>query len=124
MKIRRKNMEKKGFTLIEILLVIALIAALSVTVGVSMSGIFKNEEDKKLKEYYETIEKAACVYAEIKDYKDNRTITKNELLDAGLISKNLKNPSNDEMITEDNTINDIEITFSATNEKSCKIKTS
>ena len=117
-------MGKKGFTLIEILLVIALIAALSVTVGVSMSGIFKNEEDKKLKEYYETIEKAACVYAEIKDYKDNRTITKNELLDAGLISKNLKNPSNDEMITEDNTINDIEITFSATNEKSCKIKTS
>ena len=44
-------MKKNGFTLIEILLVIVLLAAISVTVGVSMNGMFNNEEDKKYNAY-------------------------------------------------------------------------
>ena len=36
-------MKKNGFTLIEILLVIVLLAAISVTVGVSMNGMFNKE---------------------------------------------------------------------------------
>ena len=123
--IKEKKMEKKGFTLIEILVVIALVAAISVTVGVSMSKVFKNEDDKKLKDYYETIEKAACVYAEINNLNESKIVNINTLLTAGLISKNLKNPSSNKLVTEDNDIKGVEINFSLdNNEKSCKIKTS
>ena len=40
-------MKKNGFTLIEILVVIALLAAVSVTVGVSMTGMTQRENEKK-----------------------------------------------------------------------------
>ena len=52
-------MNKKGFTLIEIIVVIALLAAISVTVGVSMTGLFGKEEDKKYNAYITEIENAA-----------------------------------------------------------------
>ena len=76
-------MKKNGFTLIEILLVIVLLAAISVTVGVSMNGMFNKEEDKKYNAYISQIEDAACVYAETHNIKTNTTITINNLIGDG-----------------------------------------
>ncbi len=116
-------MKKNGFTLIEILLVIVLLAAISVTVGVSMNGIFNKEEDKKYNAYISQIEDAACVYAETHNIKTNTTITINNLIGDGLISKNLKNPKEDVVVENDNTIKGVIIEWK-NNEKKCTIKTS
>lgn len=116
-------MKKNGFTLIEILLVIVLLAAISVTVGVSMNGMFNKEEDKKYNTYISQIEDAACVYAETHNIKTNTTITINNLIRDGLISKNLKNPKEDVVVENDNTIKGVIIEWK-NNEKKCTIKTS
>ena len=113
-------MKKNGFTLIEILLVIVLLAAISVTVGVSM---FNKEEDKKYNAYISQIEDAACVYAETHNIKTNTTITINNLIGDGLISKNLKNPKENVVVENDNTIKGVIIEWK-NNEKKCTIKTS
>lgn len=44
-------MKKNGFTLIEILVVIVLLAAISVTIGVNMSGMTERQDEKQEKEY-------------------------------------------------------------------------
>ena len=86
-------MKKNGFTLIEIIVVIALLAAISVTVGVSMTGLFGKEEDKKYNAYKTEIDNAACLYVEINNITTAETISKETIVRAGLIKKDLKNKS-------------------------------
>lgn len=96
-------MKKNGFTLIEILVVIVLLAAVSVTVGVSMQGSQDRQTEKEIKNYEETIEKAACVYAEKYDIEQNSEVTIETLISEGLLKKNLKNPKT-EIELEDETV--------------------
>lgn len=115
-------MKKNGFTLIEILVVIVLLAAVSVAVGVNMSGMNERQKEKKIKEYNETLEKAACVYAETNNILTNSEVTVKKLIDSGLVNKNLKNPeTNDTVSSDENKI--ISITWN-NNEKKCSLKTS
>lgn len=115
-------MKKNGFTLIELLVVIALLAAISVTVGVSMSGMTKRENEKKLKEYQTTIEEAACVYAEVKNITSNKTITIGSLIDTGYLRKNLVNPTTKKTVDDERT-KTVNIKW-VNNEKKCEFKTS
>ena len=115
-------MKKNGFTLIEILVVIVLLAAVSVAVGVNMSGMNERQKAKQIKEYNETLEKAACVYAETNNILTNSEVTVKKLIDSGFINKNLKNPETNDTVTSDgNKI--ISITWN-NNEKKCLLKTS
>ncbi len=119
-------MKKNGFTLIEILLVIVILAAVSVTVGINMNSMFNNEKDKKYEAYISQIEQAACVYVEIENKTVTKTpieIKKNDLLTKGLISKDLKNPKTQKKIEEDTTIEAVTVVLE-NNEKKCTIKTS
>lgn len=116
-------MKKNGFTLIEILVVIALLVAISVTVGVSMTGLFSKEEDKKYNAYKTEIENAACLYVEINNITTARTISISNIVEAGLIKKDLKNPKNNKYILEDTTINGVKVSWE-NNEKKCSISTS
>ena len=114
-------MKRNGFTLIEILVVIALLAAVSVTVGVSMTGMTQRDNEKKIKEYQTTIENAACVYAEVKNMTSNTTVTIGTLLDEGYLRKNLTNPSTKNNIEEERTKR---VTIKCiNNEKKCEFKT-
>ena len=115
-------MKKNGFTLIEILVVIALLAAVSVTVGVSMTGMTQRENEKKIKEYQTTIEDAACVYVEVKNMTIDTTVSIGTLLDEGYLRKNLTNPSTKKNIEEERT-KKVTIKW-VNNEKKCEFKTS
>lgn len=42
-------MKNKGFTLVELIITITLIAIISVTIGVSMSGMLSRQKIKSLK---------------------------------------------------------------------------
>ena len=112
-----------GFTLIEIIVAIALLAAISVTVGVSMTGLFGKEEDKKYNAYKTEIENAACLYVEINNITTAETISKETIVRAGLIKKDLKNPKNNKTILEDSTIIGVKVSWK-NNEKKCSISTS
>ncbi len=114
-------MNKKGFTLIEILVVIVLLAAVSVTVGVNMYGMQERQTKKEIKNYKETLEKAACVYAEAKNITSDTEVTIETLIKEGLISKSLKNPETNKSVETDT--NKIKIEWKD-NEKKCSLGTS
>ena len=115
-------MKKNGFTLIEILVVIVLLAAASVTIGVNMSGMSERQKEKQIKAYKETLEKAACVYAETNNILTDSEVTIKALIDEGLVNKNLKNPeTNDPVSKYENGI--VQIKWN-NNEKKCSLKTS
>lgn len=89
---------KKGFTLIEILLTIVILAAVSVTIGVSFSGMLNRQNEKDLEEYIEGIENSACVYEET--HKGINEVTIGELIKAGLVRKNIVNPKDNKPVTD------------------------
>ena len=104
--------KKDGFTLIELIAVIAIMAALSVVVGLNINKMMKNQNESDIKNYKETVQNAACVYAEnngIFSNPNNPPITPRFLVDNGLLSKNLKNPETNKTAFEDYTI--IKVTF-------------
>ena len=94
-------MKKNGFTLIEILVVIVLLAAISVTIGVNMSGMTERQDEKQEKEYKKTLERSACVYAEKYNILTETFVTVETLLNDGLLNKNLVNPKTKENVSND-----------------------
>lgn len=102
-------MNNKGFTLIELLATIALLAAMSVVVGLSITNMLNNEKQKQIDEYAEKLEKAACLYVEHAGI-DNSTCATNSsmckikfttLIKNSLISRDLVNPVNNKTVSED-----------------------
>ena len=113
-------MKKDGFTLIELLAVIAIMAVLSLVVGLNINKMMKNQKDDDIATYKETLEKAACVYAENNYFDENQKVYFSDLVKAGLISKDLENPETKENELNRNT-HYIEVTF-VNNEKKCTYK--
>lgn len=92
-------MKNKGFTLVELIVTIALLAAIAVTVGVSMSGMFERHEKKEICAYKKNIEDAACVYAEIENITNGEVYIK-DLINGGYLKTTLKNPEDDTPIKD------------------------
>lgn len=91
------DMKKNGFTLVELLVTITLLAIMSVVVGVSMSGMLQRQNEKSIEEYREKLENNACVYYETHPDKftwdgTDYSISKDALIRASLIDKDLKSP--------------------------------
>ena len=57
-------MNKKGFTLVELLATIAILVLMSLIIGVNITSILKSTEDNEKEFDKNTIEKAACVFAD------------------------------------------------------------
>ena len=110
-------MKNKGFTLVELIITITLIAIISVTIGVSMSGMLGRQEERQAEEYVNTIAEAACVYAEVNDITTSTSVKISDLISAGLLSSELTNPISDRPITDYND-NTVSITWN-NGEKSC-----
>ena len=91
-------MKKEGFTLIETLVVIALLAALSVTIGLSFSNMMDKQRENEQKDYEKTIEDAACMYAEKNNINGEYGVKVKTLIEEGLLNKNLINPETKEAI--------------------------
>lgn len=90
---------KNGFTLIELIVCIGIIAALGIVVGLNSNDVVDKATISKNESVYEELFDAASVYAEL---SSNRTIcssrcnvTIQRLIDAGLLEKTIletKNP--------------------------------
>ena len=92
-------MNKKGFTLVEILVSIGLLALLGSVIAISLNRVFKDNNVKNYNEYVEKIKSSAMLYVNntvdiINDLNDSsfKIITIGNLIDNGYLKDNIINP--------------------------------
>lgn len=124
-------MKKNGFTLMELLVTIGLMALIGVVIGTNMLGLFSNEEDKDYENFKTKIEEAACIYVETASLTEDGfdrsncrqngcTITINQLISKGYIADDLKDPSTGENVTLHADNYKVNVTW-VNNEKTCSM---
>lgn len=59
-------MNKKGFTLTELILTIGLLAVLGMVIISNMTGLLEKNKEDNYKTFVETIENAACTFIDLK----------------------------------------------------------
>ena len=104
-------MNKKGFTLVEILVSIGLLALLGSVIGISLNKVFKDNNRKNYNEYVEKIKSSAMLYVNntvdiINDLNDSsfKIITIGNLIDNGYLKDNLVNPDTSETVDKNEKI--------------------
>ena len=84
---------KNGFTLIETIVVIAILGAVSVLIGTNFFGLIGSADEYENENLYKLLNEAACVYANSKDKKtacsSGCTIGYTELSSAGYVDENM-----------------------------------
>ena len=110
-------MNNKGFTLIEILVVIALISSLGVIVTINISSMLNSEDNDKCSNFVKEVEEAACVYTGInKDIcKNGCNITLGDLISDGFIGTDINACTNEEIDKSE----EVKVTISSDGEKKC-----
>ena len=102
---------KKGFTLVEVLVSIGLLALLGSVIAISLNRVFKDNNIKHYNEYVEKIKSSAMLFVNntvdiINDLNDNsfKIITIGDLIDNGYVNDSLVNPSTDEKVGKEEKI--------------------
>ena len=102
---------KKGFTLVEVLVSIGLLALLGSVIAISLNRVFKDNNIKNYNEYVEKIKSSAMLFVNntvdiINDLNDNsfKIITIGDLIDNGYVNDSLVNPSTDEKVGKEEKI--------------------
>lgn len=93
-------MKRKGFTLIELIISIVLLAVIGLIVVLSMTNVENNNKEKEYKKYVAAITSAASTYGnlypeqfqELYVNKAYLFITIEDLISSGLLSEDLTNP--------------------------------
>ena len=92
---------KKGFTLVELLVVLVLLLSLTATALLSMSRIQKNAANKRYRELIKEVELASDIYLGVHPEISERLINSEsesecikiyKLMDEGLLRSDLTNP--------------------------------
>lgn len=97
-------MDRKAFTMIELLGIITIIGILLLMTVPSLVTTLKNSKEKAYDDYVENVLIAAETYVEndpdilakLKHTNDNTTITIQDLINAKLVSGSVVNPKTDE----------------------------
>lgn len=102
----------KGFTFMELLIVIALLAVIAVIISTNMVGLQGKQTEKEYKNYVDKLETAACTYFEKNEYATGKQecrnnpssnyckITIDTLISKGLIAEDLYNPKEGKDVIE------------------------
>ncbi len=116
-------MKKNGFTLVELIATIAIIALIGLVISTNMLGMFSQEEDKDLEDFQRRIEEAACMYVEVvkrTQCSNGCTINIDELINNGYVDQDIKDPSTGETVKGNNKYN-VTVSWS-NNERICKMR--
>lgn len=121
---------KKGFTLIELIITIGLLAVIGTVISTNILGTLDKQQENTYNNFKETLENAACTYVESNEYIKNNdrcsksngcTVTISKLLDKGLIEDNdLINPKTQKKLVAASST--IEVSYHE-NQKKCTLKT-
>lgn len=89
-------MNKKGFTLVELMATVGLLAIMSLVIGVNITSILKTSKQNEEKFNKEQIEKAACVYysSEELNPSGSKEIFVSDLIESGLLDETYRNVEN------------------------------
>ena len=100
---------KKGFTLIEIIITIGLIAIIGTVIVSNLSVSYTKQQEKQYENFKDTLEKAACTFIDLNmnanlkktcQSNGNCTVTVQNLLKEGLIEdEDLTNPKTQSRIS-------------------------
>jgi prepilin-type N-terminal cleavage/methylation domain-containing protein len=93
-------MNKKGFTLVELIISIALLSLIGISIGTTLNKSYKKSLDNEYDEFINKIESSANVYAsadtsilnQLETSKGFIDIEAKELIDSGILSTDLVNP--------------------------------
>ncbi len=102
----KNKLGKKGFTLVELIVVIVLLAIVGTIVIYNMTGVSKNSRETDYARFVAAVKSAAAAYADLNpDTFDDLYVDKayiyievGDLIHAGLLSEDLKNPYTEEVI--------------------------
>ncbi|MCI9280329.1 MAG: type II secretion system protein [Bacilli bacterium] len=126
-------MNKKGFTLIELIITIGVMVLVGLVIVTNMTGLFSKNEDADYENFRKKIENAACIYAEKKEWEENKNKCKNHvvgancvittttLIKAGLLEESLKDPNTGHYV-KDNSKYDVTVSWASDGEKKCTLK--
>ena len=119
-------MKKNGFTLIELIVTVGIIALIGTVISVNVLGLFSNQEDKDYEKFKEQIEEAACMHVDLKmPYYEKTPCRRNgctvkieTLIGDGYIADDLIDPSTGEKISNNPRKYDVNISW-VSNEMTC-----
>lgn len=118
-------MNKKGYTLVEIIAVMVIIALIATIVIINFGTSIDKSNSKKEKAFVDDLEKAACVYIDLKEnavYKNtcypshSCSVSVSQLVTSGIISDDFIDPSTNNKV--DQTLN-ISVTWDSEGTKTC-----
>lgn len=96
---------KKGFTLVELIITIGLMALIGIVIATNMAGLFSKQNEEEYESFKKKLQDSACMYVELYNKNSCRTygctITIDQLIEKGYIEDNLKDPGTGKLITED-----------------------
>ena len=89
---------KNGFTLVELILCIAIIAALGIIIGLNSNKLVNSSKINSYEQLYNEIFDAALVYSRLSDIEEDCSnscnIRLNKLVEKGLLDKNVYDKNN------------------------------
>jgi len=89
-------MKKNGFTLIEIIITIALLGLVGIVLSISMINLIDNQKSNKIEEFKMLMEDAACTYAVLLGDDFPPYIHGNDLVAEGLIEEEVNGFKSDD----------------------------
>ncbi len=101
-----KRINNKGLSLIEMLIVVAMVAAIAALGGISASKLSEKSKIKKEEAFVQQIKNAASTYANVRNLRNTcsyiencaKSITVLDLINAGLLKSDLIDPFTDEEV--------------------------
>ncbi len=115
---------KDGFTLIELIVVIALLGIISVVVGLNITNMMNGQNKKQQDDYQKKLEDAACAWADISNIETATNVKFDVLINKGLIRSDIAIPNaikGAKTVAED-TKSYIQISFTSDKVKVCTYK--
>ena len=104
--------DRRGFTLVEILVVVSLLAIFAVAIGITMNRNIKKQQENDTKEFNQRVQGAANLYASnstdiltnLYEEKGYVIVKIKDLIESGLLQDNIINPSTNEAVTGEENI--------------------